>query len=117
LISNYNHDALIPIPVVVEVVPVEAVIAVELMDQQILPRIVNTGMLIPTVEHVGMIVQRIMIVQHVIMKHQDINLQQPELIQWEDPQKTKNSQNGTDVVGSNKQIILKRKRLIQQQKQ
>jgi hypothetical protein len=64
-----------------------------------------------------MIVQGIMIVKHVTTKQQDIKTQQLELIQWEAPQKTKNTQNGNDVVGSNKQTILKGKRLSQQQKQ
>jgi hypothetical protein len=71
----------------------------------------------PTVGHVGMIAPVIMIVQHVLIEHQDTNLQRPELIQWEDPSKIKNTPSGTEKVGSNKQIILKRKRLTQQQKQ
>jgi hypothetical protein len=74
-------------------------------------------MLIPTVGHADMSVQRIMIVLHVIIKYQAINPQQPAIIQWEDPQQTKNSQNGTDAVGSYKQKILKRKILTHQQKQ
>jgi hypothetical protein len=74
-------------------------------------------MQIPTVGHVDMIAPAIMIVQHVLIKHQDTNRQQPDLIQWEDPSKIKNTRSGTEKVGSNKQIILKRKRLTQQQKQ
>ena len=54
----------------------------------------------PTVGHVGMIAQEIMIETHVIIKQQDIKMQQPELIQWEAPQKIKNTQNENDVVGA-----------------
>jgi hypothetical protein len=72
---------------------------------------------IPTVGHVGMIAPVIMIVQHVLIEHQDTNRQRPALIQWEDPSEIKNTLSGTEKVGSNKQIILKRKRLTQQQKQ
>ena len=57
-------------------------------------------MLTPTVGHVGMIAQEIMIETHVIIKQQDIKMQQQELIQWEAPQKIKNTQNENDVVGS-----------------
>jgi hypothetical protein len=73
-------------------------------------------MRIPTAGHMGMIVQRIMTVQHVIIKHQDTNLQRPDLIQCEDPSKIKKTLSGTEKVGSNKQIILRRKRLTHQQK-
>jgi hypothetical protein len=106
----------VEVAVVVVAVLLE-LIAVELMDLKIWPRIANTGMRIPTAGHVGMIVQRIMIVQHVIIKHQDTNLQRPDLIQWEDPSKTKNTLSGTEKFGSNKQIILRQKRLTHQQKQ
>ena len=75
------------------------------MDQPTLPRTVNTGMLTPTVGHVGMIAQEIMIETHVIIKQQDIKMQQPELIQWEAPQKIKNTQNENDVVGSYKHFL------------
>jgi hypothetical protein len=74
-------------------------------------------MLIPTVGHVGMIAQGIMIAQHVLIKQQDTSLQQLDLIQWEDPSKIKNTLSGAGRIGSNKQIILKRKRLQQQQPQ
>jgi hypothetical protein len=50
-----------------------------------------------------------LIVKHVNIKHQAIKTQQQELIQWAVPPKTKNTQNGNDLFGSNKQIILKRK--------
>jgi hypothetical protein len=73
-------------------------------------------LMIPTFGYVGMIAQVIMIVQHVPIKQQDTNLRRPALIQWEDPSKIKNTLSGTEKVGSNKQIILKRKRLTRQQK-
>jgi hypothetical protein len=101
-------DAVV-VKVVVEVVVEEVlieVIAVEPMYPKILPRIANTGMLTNTVGHADMIVQKIMIVQHVIIKHKDTNLQRLALTQWEDPPKTKNTLSGTEKVCSNKQIIL-----------
>jgi hypothetical protein len=99
----------VEVVVAVEVVVVEATIEAELMDRPTAPRTANAGMLILTVEHVGTIAQIIIIVRHVLIKQQDIKMQQPEQTQWDDPQKTKHSQDGNDVVGSNKQIILKNK--------
>jgi len=115
-----DEAAVVEVAVEVEVavaVEAEATTGVELMDQPTAPRTANTGKLIPIVGHVDMIVQLIMIVIHVRIKELDIKMRQPDLIQWAVPLKINNSQNGNDAVGSYKQIILKRKRLTQQQKE
>jgi hypothetical protein len=71
---------------------------------------------IHTVGHMAMTAPIDMKVVHVIIKNRAIEKQQPVLTHWEDPSKIKNFPNSTEVVGSYKQIILKRKRLTQQQK-
>jgi hypothetical protein len=97
----------------------EAASELEVMDHPIVPRLDHTGpMTTTTVGPMVMIVQRTMTADHVIIKHLVIKYQQQVGLQWEVPSKIKNSPSGRiDGVGSNKQIILKRKRLTQQQKQ
>jgi hypothetical protein len=110
--------------VVVVVVQVEVQVEVggatklEVMDHPIVPKLDHTGPMTITVGPMVMIVQRTMIAYHVNIRHLVTKYQQQVGLQWEGPSKIKNSPNGRiDGVGSNKQIILKRKRLIQQQKQ
>jgi hypothetical protein len=77
----------------------------------------QSGPMTITVGPMVMIVQRIMTADHVSIKHLATKYQQQVELQWEGPSKIKNSPNERiDGVGSNKQIILKRKRLTQQQK-
>ena len=128
VVPSHGEAVVVVVAVVVEVevvMEVEVAVAVEvvettgagLMDRPTAPRTASTGRQIPTVGPVGMIVQLTMIVTHVRIKQQVIKMEQPVLIQWEVPLKINNSQNGNDAVGSYKQIILKRKRLTQQQKE
>jgi hypothetical protein len=71
-----------------------------------------------TVGDMDMIVLKSMTVGHARTDNQAIKKQQLVVIQWVVQSKINNSQNGRiDGVGSNKQIILKRKRLTLQQKQ
>jgi hypothetical protein len=70
-----------------------------------------------TVGDMAMIVPKSMTVGHARTDNQDIKKQQLVVIQWAVQSKIKKSQNGRiDGVGSNQQIILKRKRLTLQQK-
>jgi hypothetical protein len=90
----------------------------EVMNHPIVPKLDHTIPMTTTARPMVMIVQRTMTAGHVITKHLVTKYQQQVVLQWEVLSKTKNSPNGRiDGVGSNKQIILKRKRLTQQQKQ
>jgi hypothetical protein len=112
-------EVVVQVKVQVEVqVVVVAATELEAMDHPIVPKLDHTGPMTTTVGPMVMIVQRTMTADHVIIKHRVIKYQQQVVLQWEVPSKIKNSPNGRiDGVGSNKQIILKRKRLTQQQKQ
>ena len=107
----------VAVELAVEVEEVETTDSAEVMGMQISPKMVNITRMTTTVGPVGMILQKHMTVQHVTTKDMDIKIQQQLLIQWEVPLKIKNFPNGNEVVGSYKQIILKRKRLTQQQKE
>jgi hypothetical protein len=100
-------------PVVAEATTADA----EAMDRPIAPGIANS-MPNPTstAGHVVLMSPKSMIAIPVATNYKDTKIQQPELIQREAPYKIKSSLNGNDAVGSYKQIILKRKRLTQQQK-
>jgi hypothetical protein len=115
--------------VVVEVVvPVAVVVIVEMvqvtttehivMDQPIPQKQQNVIQMTTTVGAMAMVVLKNMTVSPARTDHRAIKKQQPVVIQWVVQSKINDFQNGKiDGVGSNKQIILKRKRLTQQQKQ
>jgi hypothetical protein len=69
----------------------------------------------PTAGLVVMTAPKSMIARPVTTNYRDTKTQQPQLIQREAPQKIKSSLSGNDVVGSYKRIILKRKKLKQNQ--